>query len=244
MSNTTDPADIPDFNKVFNDSEEAFSRAWNMPIGASRRRPKKIPPESLITPEDRDVRGYDLWGDLVVTRESARPFEDRVPMQVTAGRYVCKPVIGQLQKLFDARGPTPYFCLVMVVAVGQHKGKIVPWYWPYPGKGDDDFWRDCGAAGFDLDHMDLGCGFAGGGLHVVVRKVRKGKEWCCEVSSVTKLASIIPEAIWPTVADKPSVRRAQSRALAIRSAVAAAASLNAGGAVHEKHENDNNEKIR
>ncbi len=79
---------------------------------------------------------------------------------------------------------------------------------------------------------------------MVVRKVRKGKEWCCEVSSVTKLASIIPEAIWPTVADKPSVRRAQSRALAIRSAVAAAASLNAGGAVHENHENNNNEKVR
>ena len=127
MSNTTGPADIPDFNKVIEESEEDFFRDWNTPIGAKRRRTKKVPPESLITPEDRDVRGYDLWGDLVVTRESARPFEDRVPMQVTAGRYVCKPVIGQLQKLFEARGPTPYFCLVMVVAVGPHKGKIVPW---------------------------------------------------------------------------------------------------------------------
>ena len=244
MSNTTGPADIPDFNKVFNESEEDFFRAWNMPIGASRRRPKKIPPESLITPEDRDVRGYDLWGDLVVTREFARPFGDRVPMQVTAGRYVCKPVIGQLQKSREARGPTPYFCLVMVVAVGQHKGKIVPWSWPYPGKGDDDFWRDCRAAGIDPNDMDLGCDFAGGGLHVVVREVRKGKEWCCEVSSVTKLSSVIPEAIWPTEADKPSVRWAQSRALATRSAVAAAASLNAGVASHQQHANDDNEKVR
>ena len=63
------------------------------------------------------------------------------------------------------------------------------------------------------------------------------------MSSITKLASIIPEAIWPTEADKPSVRRAQSRALATRSAVAAAASLNASGAMHEKHENDDNEKV-
>jgi hypothetical protein len=244
MSNTTGPADAPNFNKVIEESEEDFFRAWNTPIGAKRRRPKKVPPESLITPEDRDVRGYDLWDDLVVTREFARPFGDRVPMQVTAGRYVCKPVIGQLQKVLEARGLIPYYLLVMVVTAGPHKGKIVPWYWPYPGKGDDDFWRDCRAAGIDLDHMDPGCGFAGGGLHVVVREVRKGKEWCCEVSSVTKLASIIPEAIWPTEADKPSVRWAQKRVPATRSAVAAAASLTAGGAVHENKENDNNEKVR
>ena len=244
MSNTTGPADAPNFNKVIEESEEDFFRAWNTPIGTKRRRTKKIPPESLITPEDREVRGYDLWSDLVVTRDCDRPFDARLPMQVPAGRYACKPVIGQLQKVLEARGLAPYYLLVMVVTAGPHKGKIVPWYWSYPCKGDDTFWRDCETAGIDPNHMDHGCGFAAGGLHVVVREVQKGKDWCHEVSSITKLASIVPEAIWPTEADKPSVRRAQSRALATRSAVAAAASLNVSGAVHEKKENDNNEKVR
>ena len=244
MSNTTGPADVPNFNRIIEESEEDFFRAWDNPAGLNRRRPKKIPPESLITPEDRDVRGYDLWSDLVLKPASPRPFGGRVPMQVLAGHYVCMPVVGQLQKVLEARGPAPYYLLAMVVAVGPHKGKIVPWYWPYPCRGNDDFWRNCEAAGIDPNHMDDGCGFAGGGLLVVVREVQKGKDWCREVSSVTKLSSVIPEAIWPTEADKPSVRRAQSRALATRSAVAAAASLNAIGAVHEKKENDNNEKVR
>ena len=241
MPNTTDPDDVANSDRVIIESEEAFLRAWDCPIGANRRRPKKTPPESLITPEDRDVREYDLWENLVLKREFARPFEGRLPMQVPAGCYVCKPVIGQLQKVPEARGPIPYYCLAMVVAVGRHKGKIIPWYWPYPGKEHDDFWLDCQAAGVDPDHMDLGCGFAAGGLHVVVREVQEGKHSYRKVSSVTKLASLIPEAIWPTVADKPSVRAARTQAM--RGAVAAAASLNADGAAHEQHANDDNEQV-
>jgi len=188
------------------------------------------------------MRGYELRGDLVLKQELARPFEGWLPMQVPVGCYVCRPVIGQLQKLLEARGPVPYYLLATVVAVGPHEGSIVPWYWPYPCQGDDKFWRDCEAAGIDPNLMDHGCSFTAGALQLVVRRVRKGKDWCREVSSVTNLASVIPEAIWPTEADKPSVKKARTHTT--RSAVAAAASLHAGVTSHQQHANDDNEKVR
>lgn len=192
-----------------------------------------VAPESLITPQDRDLSGYDLWSDLVLKREFARRFDARLPMQVPCGRYICKPVIGQLQKLVESRRPVPYFCLAMVVAVGVHKGKSVPWYWKYPGDRDDDFCRDCRNAGIHPDHMNLGCGFIAGGLHVVVREVRQGNRSFRHVSSVTALADLIPEAIWPSEAGKPAVKRREAPAAKL--AVAAAVSLHVDEAGRERH---------
>lgn len=235
MTTPLHPDDFDAASFPCDDSEEKFLEAWNMSMVGRRQAPKKIPPETLIAAQDRDLSGYDLWSDLLLKREFARPFEGRLPMQVPGGRFICKPIIAQLQKVAEAKGLIPYFCLAMVVAVGPHKGKIVPWYWRYPGDRDDDFWRDCRNAGIHPDHMDLGCGFTGGGLHVVVRDVQRGKYSFRQVSSVTKLTGLFPEEIWPSEADKPSVKQRAALAAARAAAVAAAASLNAAGAGHEQH---------
>jgi hypothetical protein len=57
-----------------------------------------------------------------------------------------------------------------------------------------------------------------------------------EVAYLAALANLIPEEIWPSEADRPSAKKA--RAEAMRSAVAAAASLDVYGAGRQQHGSD------
>jgi hypothetical protein len=176
---------------------------------------------------------YDLWDKVRPHFTGRREFEGRLELEVPAGRYVCVPLFGGLVKLSERGAYRPYSYLVLVVACGPHQGKLVAKYWRY---GDDPasiFARDCKDMGLKADWLDRGCGFRSGGVVVGVAPTSNEPRAPVEVAYMASLANLVPEEIWPSESDKPSVKKA--RAQAMRSAVAAAASLNAAGAGHEQH---------
>jgi hypothetical protein len=177
--------------------------------------------------------GYDLWDKVRPLFTGRREFEGRLEPEVPAGRYVCVPLVGGLVKLNERGSYRPYFYLVLVVACGPRKGRLVAKYWRYCEDPAGVFARDCRDMGLKADWLDRGCGFRSGGVVVRVAPITNEPRAPVEVAYMASLANLIPEDIWPSESDKPSVKKA--RAQAMRSAVAAAASLNAAGAGHEQH---------
>lgn len=198
---------------------------WNLPPLVSECRPRRVRQDELFNARARDTSGYDLWGRLRTEFTTRVQLTGRLRLEVPAGAFVCKPLLAQLVKLPADLRPCPHYCLVTVVAAGPQRGKLIPVYWPYPGEVGDAFDRDCKATGLHPNMFDFPSGFTSGGLVVRVDEVRRGKSRSCEVVSVMRLAGLIPEDAWPTDADKPSSRRARSRAVESTAAIAAATAL-------------------
>jgi hypothetical protein len=195
---------------------------------------RPLPPREYIRPQEREIdASYDLWDKVRPLFTGRRQFEGRLELEVPAGRYVCVPLFGGLVKLNERGAYRPYFYLVLVVACGPHQGKLVAKYWRYGEDPAGVFARDCKDMGLKADWLDRGCGFRSGGVVVGVAATSNEPKAPAEVAYMASLAHLIPEEIWPSDADKPSVKKA--RAHAMRSAVAAAASRNAAGAGYEQH---------
>ncbi len=187
---------------------------------------RPLPPQDYIKPEERETAAsYDLRDKVRPIFTGPRRFEGFLKPEVPPGRYVCRPLFGGLVKLKEGEFYRPYLYLVLVVALGPQIGKLVAKYWRYLEDPAGVFARDCKNTGIRASWLDRGCGFRSGGVVVHVASANP------DGHSPVELAGLIPEEIWPSEADKPSVKKA--RAEAMRSAVAAAASLDVGGAGHE-----------
>lgn len=217
-NNTPSPRKDIDLSEDFPD--------WGLTARGRRKSIKPKLPQDYITKEDRNVAGFDPWASLQVASLERRQFEGRLEPEVPAGTYVCKPLFARLVTLPDGTRPSPYYCLVLVVAIGLQRGKLIAQYWPYPGEPWDLFERDCRAMGMDSAWFDDGCTFESGAILVRVDQLRRNDRPCKEVAVITKLSSALPEQIWPTAADKSSVRRArEAMAEVAQHTVAAAAAL-------------------
>jgi len=195
---------------------------------------RPLPSREYIKPHEREIdASYDLWDKIRPLFTGRRQFEGRLEPEVPAGRYVCRPLFGGLVKLKERGAYRPYSYLVLVVACGQHRGKLVAKYWRYGEDPAGIFARDCKDMGVKADWLDRGCGFRSGGIVVRVAPITNEPKAPVEVAYLVALANAFPEEIWPSEADRPSVKKA--RAEAMRHAVAAAASLDVDGAGHEQH---------
>lgn len=195
---------------------------------------RPLPSCDYVKAGEREIdAAYDLWDKVRPLFTGRRQFEGRLTPEVPAGRYICKPLFGGLVKLHEQRSYRPYFYLVLVVACGPHRGKLVAKYWRYGEDPAGIFTRDCTDMGVKADWLDRGCEFRSGGVVVRLAPVTDQPRAPLEVAYLASLANLVPEDIWPSVDDRPSVKKA--RAQAMRSEAAAAASLDVDGPGYEQN---------
>lgn len=195
---------------------------------------RPLPSREYIKPHEREIdASYDLWDKVRPLFTGRRQYEGRLEPEVPAGRYVCRPLFGGLVKLKERGAHRPYVYLVLVVACGQHQGKLVAKYWRYGEDPAGVLARDCKDMGVKVDWLDRGCSFRSGGVVVRVAPITNEPKSPVEVAYLVALANLFPEEIWPSEADRPSAKKA--RAEAMRHAVAAAASLDVDGPGYEQH---------